>query len=1057
MQRGLLRAANQSAWNGTLSKTVSTALDSSLKKNTAFIKKARVALTFENLTSLKNDVETLSLEKYITEIVSAVAEGLGKVRLANDVIASTEIVSLLHQRFSTNFTPLLAFHIVRALAPAPASYLNTLSTEQREKEESNRVIRQKYLLRIATELWLLRVFRTIQDAIDASGLDLKRRKVEDYPLPIFCLRELLNGDQEFNNLSIVTSFVKCFPSLLPSTQPPNELITAEDSRHIQAILEKYFEALKRHLTSQSRTLSRELNRLEEQLTLYGSNPSSRENSIHELQKTHEKQVALAQILAQSLQSELPTFTVEEESPTIADSGMIRGVGGSKVDPGTSGIWEDEDQRRFYEVLVDLQAVVPSDMLTEGKHASPVSKSATSNTALDTEPSYDDADLDAEVPAEEEEPEQPSATIGTKVESLLIRLPEMNNTELIDKAAVEFAFLNSKASRNRLLKTLLAVPVNRGDILPYYARFVAILNVHMPSIGETMVNSLHRECRRFVARKNLQSALYLRLHNVRYLSELLKFGVAPPHVVIHCLRIAIESFTTYDIEVISLFLENCGRFLLRTAATSAHMQNILDTLKRKSGHLSGVERGLIDSAFYYVNPPEHSGLPQNVQSDIEQYIDHLIYLQLSKKTYEKVLRQLRKLDWADPDIHQYMMIVFTQIWRVKQASLPLLANLLYALAKFRPAFAYQVIDTILEAIVQGLEDNKFRDNQKRIAAIKFISELYICKMLDSQLIFRALYLLMSHGHANGKPSPSYAPPSDPAEDFFRVRLVLAILDTCGHCFNNASLQKRLDTFLCFFQYYLKIKSAVPLEIDFAVKTTLAKLRPGLEICASIEDAARELDEAVKISKSPVDETAEVDDESNSTTSPTNLSVTDEDDLSERSADSDFPEELDSGDADESQDYVLLEKEKVKNELDKEADEDFEREFGRMLLETSENRKVETRKALEIVLPIKKYSPSQHITDRGRSKTNGDLQGADNDAKQSAVSFTLLSRKGRARMLNLPKDSTLAMNNAARKMAELEEKKTIRELTLRYEDAQNRTESEDSGRGILGNLKHLHRKS
>lgn len=37
-----------------------------------------------------------------------------------------------------------------------------------------------------------------------------------------------------------------------------------------------------------------------------------------------------------------------------------------------------------------------------------------------------------------------------------------------------------------------------------------------------------------------------------------------------------------------------------------------------------------------------------------------------------------------------------------------------------------------------------------------------------------------------------------DDFFRVRLVCVLLDTCGMCFDSGSQKKKLDNFLTFFQ-------------------------------------------------------------------------------------------------------------------------------------------------------------------------------------------------------------------------------------------------------------------
>jgi regulator of nonsense transcripts 2 len=42
-------------------------------------------------------------------------------------------------------------------------------------------------------------------------------------------------------------------------------------------------------------------------------------------------------------------------------------------------------------------------------------------------------------------------------TLLARLPDATNRSLIDQAAVDFAFLNSKAARKRLIKVYPALP------------------------------------------------------------------------------------------------------------------------------------------------------------------------------------------------------------------------------------------------------------------------------------------------------------------------------------------------------------------------------------------------------------------------------------------------------------------------------------------------------------------------------------------------------------------------------------------------------------------------
>jgi regulator of nonsense transcripts 2 len=57
------------------------------------------------------------------------------------------------------------------------------------------------------------------------------------------------------------------------------------------------------------------------------------------------------------------------------------------------------------------------------------------------------------------------------------------------------------------------------------------------------------------------------------------------------------------------------------------------------------------------------------------------------------------------------------------------------------------------------------------------------------------LLMMSG---GPPIPGRINPFDMPDDFFRIRLVATLLETCGIFFNRGAAGKKLDYFLSFFQ-------------------------------------------------------------------------------------------------------------------------------------------------------------------------------------------------------------------------------------------------------------------
>lgn len=113
-------------------------------------------------------------------------------------------------------------------------------------------------------------------------------------------------------------------------------------------------------------------------------------------------------------------------------------------------------------------------------------------------------------------------------------------------------------------------------------------------------------------------------------------------------------------------------------------------------------------------------------------------------------------------------------------------------------------------------------------------------------------------ANGTPTPGRVNFLDMPDDFFRIRLVCNILDTCGVCFDRGTAKKKLDFFLTFLQvrtsytfssdltniqYYIYTKDPMPMDIDFLVQDTFALTRPQWKLATSFEEAGRAFADAV----------------------------------------------------------------------------------------------------------------------------------------------------------------------------------------------------------------------
>ena len=187
----------------------------------------------------------------------------------------------------------------------------------------------------------------------------------------------------------------------------------------------------------------------------------------------------------------------------------------------------------------------------------------------------------------------------------------------------------------------------------------------------------------------------------------------------------------------------------------------------------------------------------------------------------------------------------------------------------------IVDNVLEQITLGLELNDFKFNQRRISEAKYLGELYNYKMVDSTVIFDTLYRIVTFGHENSVPEPGKICLLDLPDDFFRIRLVCTILDTCGICFDRGSSRKKLDFFLTFFQYYLLTKDPLPMEIDFILQDTFTLIRPQWKIVTDLSEAGRLFADAVAANykQSSPEKATDVDDEAEDSASDDGLDAED----------------------------------------------------------------------------------------------------------------------------------------------------------------------------------------
>ncbi|KAK0718194.1 armadillo-type protein [Lasiosphaeria miniovina] len=1087
-RRRELRELNQRAWDGEKDIfPVAASLDSTLKKNTAFMKRLRTAITPATLNTFLQEIRTVSLSKYLSEIISACYEGLCKLKSPGEVEAGVEIVSALHQRFGpTDFTEYLGWLLGKGMATPDKGALKALPVELREKEEKERLVRQRVLLRVVTELWLVGILRTLDDVSrpddatkGATGkvADLKPRGSTKgggaEPFPLEVLKDLLSHDREHANLPLLVIFVKAFGWDVLGvkaagsegrrtveedgvTSGSSEVETREDAATVTSeeapftspelqerfrnILKRYFEDIKSHLVRDQKAIFNQSRKNAEAYVKSGEVFEDRQSNFEKQVKAQERLVANAQVIADIIGAEMPDLK-DTDDPAASANGSIGIVKAGEYLRGQgegSGIWEDEEERRFYENLVDLRGKVPGILLEDVKKKKPDSDEQVGKKVDPSDAA--EASKAADAAADEQSMAIANKTIGAQVDALLARLPDLTNKEAIDQTAIDFCFLNSKASRNRLVKALTDVPKGRGDLLPSWSRLVATLGQYMPDIPKGLVEHLDAEFRSLQRRKEKEFLGQVRLGNIRYLAELTKFGIVPEHVVFHCLKVSLDDFSRMNIEIICNLLENCGRYLLRNPETSPRMMSFLETLQRKKSvqHIGQAERMLIENAVYYVDPPQRPAIQQKERTPMELFIRKLIYSDLTKRNYSKVLRQIRRLHWEEKEVVAILRKVFSKPGKIKYGNVHLLAILLSAMYRYHADFVVGVIDTVIESILFGLEQNDFKFNQRRVAEVKYLGELYNYRMLEHPVIFDTMYRIMTFGHG-GPPVPGRANAFDLPDDFFRIRLISTVLETCGMFFNKGAAGKKLDYFLSFFQYYIYTKNPLPMDIEFLVQDIFALTRPQWKLVSNLEESYKVFQLAVTQDQktSGLDKGVEQDDKTSETSSDGDdggdLALVEHDDDDESASDDGEAEENEQnhssyGSEPEEPAIVVTRQEE---EIDPEDEADFEREYAKMMAESLESRKFERKQQFDVPLPVRSKA----------RETNAGVEAVGESTAEpinGTMAFSLLTKRGnrqQTRTVELPSDSHFAIAMKTQQQAEKEEQQRIKNLVLNYDLREN----------------------
>ncbi|XP_012286049.1 regulator of nonsense transcripts 2 [Orussus abietinus] len=805
-------------------------LDSSLKRNTTFVKKLK-NFSATQLDTLLKDMANLNLTKYVSEVATALVDAKLKM---NDVSPAIKACSFLHQTyadFSTHFF-----------------------------ENWQRVLSLKVGEKIANPSKLRVDLRFYAELVNAGIFTHK----QGLPLLGSALTVLINMDkEEHNNASIILSFCRhCgedYAGLVPKrvrelatklnvAVPKSKLLSPDKQHNVKLLLRDYYNSLCKHLLKEHKELQAFEKQNRKILQTRGELNSERKEKLEALQLSYERLLTSVQNFSETLDELMPELPVDAEVKAETEESSKR-ISEGEENSSLEDMWGDEETRRFYEVLPDLTVFLPGSYLKEvPKPDLPITEEA-----LDEEITFDELEDIEKVDEPEPDVEEPHVSnISNKIllDAFLTHLPNCVNREMIDNAAVDFLInLNTKHNKKKLIKALFGVSRIRLDLLPFYSRLAAILYPVMPDVANDLCLMLKHDFKYHVRKKD-QINIESKVKVVRYIGELVKFKLYSKIEALYCLKVLLHDFTHHHIEMACNLLETCGRFLFCSPDSHRRTKVYLEQMMRKKAVTALDSRyvTIIENAYYFVNPPESTGgITRKERPPMHEFIRKLLYQDLSKTNTDKVLKWMRKLDWEDENVSTYAIKCLTAAYNVKYLNIRCVGSLLAGLVAHYEAIGPYVVDGVLEDIRLCMEINLPKYNQRRIAMVKYLGELYNYRMVESGDIFRTLYLLITFGVSMDYSAPSLL---DPPDHLFRIRLVCTLLETCGQYFSGGSSKKKLDYFLIFFQNYYWFKyndpiwtteNPFPVGIDYMYRDILAMLRPKMQLFQSYKEAQCAIDE------------------------------------------------------------------------------------------------------------------------------------------------------------------------------------------------------------------------
>lgn len=452
--------------------------------------------------------------------------------------------------------------------------------------------------------------------------------------------------------------------------------------------------------------------------------------------------------------------------------------------------------------------------------------------------------------------------GLRVNLFIQNLESANTEEQVSQNVADFlAYIPyNNATRHKLLKFF--AESKKADNVNCLARFLKIVHDDLEDLTQELIELLDQGMRSQIHHGKLE------FRKTAFFIELVKFKLISPHIVFHKIRrMTLNLASPGNVDLLTVFYERCGRFLLSDPEYEADTRSMLTLLRRQSkgGTLSLNSKLSLRNMFIIVDSLVTKSTSKSTIVEVDPMKDFVMQilsrLVTATKTSE-ALNLLTKIKFrASKEAQDGLFESYERPEELGQNRFESFATILSRLGSTQPFLVYEVLSRLFEKVLRGLETNEFKHNAARTSQMRFLAVLANHNIIDGKSIIDILYKVVCFGYPGNMPTPGAANPLDAPNDYFRVHLVSCLIKTLRPeklkrqgCLNGQV--KSLGGFMVFLLYYVNCKvQPIPRDIEYTLNDAFDRVHKVLKYVKHAPDLKNSVLKLQELTLTPASAIAE----------------------------------------------------------------------------------------------------------------------------------------------------------------------------------------------------------